>query len=133
MHQLTNELKTLKAVKKAMNDKRHRNEVSLLTNLIGEVYQAVKAKGTKYFVHFTKDEYMEHVIRYENMARKQKNKALAMLQEIHAELNQNNIKRCNVLMTELIETNFFIKSTQEKLSMWHPVSKQQFRKAYFTV
>lgn len=135
MHQLINEMKKLKAIRKALNVKKYEDEVYLLSILVAEVAEAIETKGVNYFAHYTSDNYTEHIETYHSIAERNKNKVLSMLQELHQELNKKDvsIKRCNVLVNELIESNFLIVDTEKKISKWQPLRKANFKRQHFTV
>ncbi|WP_010530920.1 hypothetical protein [Lentibacillus jeotgali] len=132
---LQQELKKLKAIKKALNDERHLHQVQKLAVLVAEVLEELKHNELRFFAVYTNTNYMEHIERYQNIARRNKNKALASLQDLIDELMQKrvNIKRCNVLLDALISSEFYTKQTERKLSGWRSLQPKDFIRKYFTV
>lgn len=65
---------------------------------------------------------MMHVNKYKADAFRNKNKALANLQDIQQMLSirKTNFKRVGVLIDRLIESKFYIVSTKNTISSWSP-------------
>ncbi|WP_087972759.1 hypothetical protein [Oceanobacillus rekensis] len=134
MQHLTEGLKTLKAIQKSMNTEGHKHELNLLSILVAEMYQEIQDKGIKYFVNFTSEK--EHIQTHKYLATKNKNRLLGDLKELQAELNKNknaSITRCNSLITGLIESNLYITEVEDKISLFKPLRRAEFKREYFTI
>lgn len=133
MKQMIHEMKKIKAIKKAINVKKHQNEIHLLSVLVEEIHNSIEAKGIKYFIHYTNDNYTEHIESYRTIAYKAKNQVLSDLQELQSSLNRKDIQRCNAIVDKLVESNFLIKDTERKFSTWRPLQRANFKKKFLTI
>jgi hypothetical protein len=116
MYEVKDELKALKAIKKAINVEKHRHEVGSMTFLVSAVLQALKQKQLRYFHHYINENHIANHQTYKAYATKNKYKALTQLTELNHELSKNlkaNLTRCNVILDELIETDFLRRNHQE--------------------
>ncbi|RIU93306.1 hypothetical protein [Oceanobacillus picturae] len=122
----------LNKLKQAQTDLNNKHRTNTL-ELVCEVYEELEQTTERYFCNYTKD--TEHVQYYEARANRFKNMALAELQDLKRELTRQdcNVKRCNVLINNLINTKFHSKETHEFLSQWRSKVKRDFQQAYFAV
>lgn len=128
-------LNKLKAIEKAINTKKYRNDLYKLSSLVSEATEELKQYKERYFVNYTSEKEQYHVESYTNHAKRMKNQALAELQELEGELNKPkvNITRCNVLLSRLINSNFHKKETDSFLGDWRSINNKDFKQAYFRV
>lgn len=135
-NQLKDELKYLKVIKKAVNVKKHRNEVNKLTVLIDEIVDSIRNKELKFYINSVSEKQLVHVQYYKARASQNKNKALTDLQELKQELNRNgkaSLKRVNVLLDNLTGSEFYSVSTENFLGSWRNNTTRPFKRQYFTV
>ncbi|PAE06403.1 hypothetical protein CHI12_16645 [Terribacillus saccharophilus] len=136
MYELKEELKTLKAVKKAINIEKHRHEVGTMTTLVTGVIEALKYKQLRFFHHHITDTNTANQQTYKAYATRNKYKAITNLTELNHELSKNkkaNLTRCNVLLGELIETDFLTETTKKQLTKFAKATPRKLKQNYFSV
>lgn len=136
MYELKDELKALKAIKKAINVEKHKHKLENLTVFVSGVIEALKLKQLRYFHHYISEKHTANKQTYKAYATKNKYKALTQLTELNHELSKNlkaNLTRCNVILDELIETDFYGETTNKQLAKFTNATPRKLKENYFHV
>lgn len=120
------ETSKLIAIKKAIETKKYSNDLSKVIVLAEELYQTIYKSNFKYMVEYTNKENRVHKEAFFAYGKQYKNQALCDLWELGSLLKNAGINkvRCLVLVNNLIDSVFYTKTVQAKISKWLTLSNR---------
>lgn len=110
----------LKYIQKVLQNEEYQSYKPIMHVTLVETISEVKEHDFVYTVNYTKESWKSHMPTYKNYGRRYKAQLLSSLEELLRELSikNTNVKRCKVLITELLNTNLYQNRVQNKLSKW---------------
>lgn len=119
MEQIRNNLNYLYKVLQGDN---HRQYKPILLVILAETITEIRNQQFVYYVKYGNEQ--THVGTYKAYCKMNKYKLIADLEEVDMNLRSKNVnvKRCTVLLEDILKSNLYQQTAQRKLSRWQHVN-----------
>ncbi|WP_226619766.1 hypothetical protein [Cytobacillus firmus] len=115
-----NVIQNLQYIERSLLNNTYKEQSAILSLIVAETFELIRNMKVFYEVPYSSGNHTNHFYTFSLMAKQEKSKLLADMEEVQRELSikNTNVKRVLVLIKGMLETNLYKDHVQASLDKW---------------